>query len=60
MKNPLYFVAYSAGFYKTGIMAVMKLIMVLIFILMLIFTAMKVFDLTIELKRSGDILWLLK
>jgi hypothetical protein len=60
MKNPIYLLAYSAGYYKTKILAAMKIILALVSALTLVYFAMHRLDLTIEIKRSGDILWLLK
>jgi len=60
MKNPIYLLAYSAGYYKAKILAAMKIILVLVSTLALVYFAMRRLGLTIEIKRSGDILWFVK
>ena len=60
MKNPLYLLTYLAGFYGDRIIAFLKRLLVVVIVTVLIYYVMLVFDLTIEIKRSGDLLWFIK
>lgn len=60
MRNPLLVMASFAGFYGDRIIALLKRLLVVVIVMALIYGVMQVFDVTFEIKRSGDLVWLLK
>ena len=60
MKNPIYFLAYCAGCYKSPMGTVLKLLLITLAVLALVYFEMHVHDVTIEIKKSGEIIRIIK